>query len=118
LTTLKVTGDCPVEEIIGALDAYYQGQPTKNSLWDFSQGTMASFSLEAISRAAKRSMELARQHKEIRQDGKTVAVAPKDIDFGILNQYISLADASPHRLKVCRTMTEALKWLEEGQPPD
>ena len=117
LTILKVTGDASVEEIIGALDAYYRGQPTRNALWDFSQGSLASFSLETISQAAEHSLILARKHSQIRQGGRTVAVAPKDVDFGISNQYIALAAGSPHRLKVCRSMAEALRWLEEDQPP-
>jgi hypothetical protein len=109
LTILKVTGDSSVEEIMGALDAYYRDHPTRNSLWDFSEGTVASFSLETLGQTAEHSMALAREYSEIRQPGLTVAVAPKDIDFGIANQYISLSIDSPHRLKVCRSMAEAVR---------
>ena len=113
LTVFKITGDAPAEKIMAALESYYHKGPTQNSLWDFSEGSLASFSLQGITRATRRSMALASQHKQERQQGKTVAVAPKDIDFGILKQYIALAEESPHQLMVCRNLDQAWQWLEE-----
>lgn len=112
LAILKVTGNPSVKEIMGAFEAYYQGQPTRNLLWDFSEGSVASFSFETINRAVKQSLALAREYSETRQPGRTAAVTPKDIDYGIASQYVALSIDSPHRFKVCRSMAEAMKWLE------
>lgn len=113
LSIFKVRGKVSVDETLKALTSFYEGQPTRNALWDFREGSLANFSEEAISDSAKHSSLLASRFRQARPQGKTAAVTPGDLDFGIASQYVAYTGLGPHEMRVFRTMEQAVQWLCE-----
>ncbi|MEW5914193.1 MAG: hypothetical protein AB1814_16680 [Thermodesulfobacteriota bacterium] len=111
LTIFKVKGAVSVSEAQKALISFYEGHPTQNTLWDCREGSLENFWEGAVADSARLSLSLASRFRQARPQGKTAAVTPSDLDFGIASQYVAYAGLSPYEFRVFRQMAQALQWL-------
>ncbi|MEN8245590.1 MAG: hypothetical protein ABFS43_11890, partial [Thermodesulfobacteriota bacterium] len=111
LTTFICNDDLSFHEIVEILIRFYRGidnPPTKRVLWNLSDASMGSLSMEEIRQIANLSID----NEEIMRDGKTAIVAPRDIDFGLARVLAAWTTGSHSDLMVFRTLNEATEWLE------
>jgi hypothetical protein len=111
LTIFHCTGTTSRDDVESAMTVFYRKIPTRNTLWDFRQASINLTGADIVD-LARRFELLVNQHLERRQGGKTVAVTPSDLDFGLARMYESHAAGSPLTYHVCRTWEEAIDWLD------
>ena len=113
LTTHTVIGELSFEEIMTTHKQFWEGQPTRNVLWDLSMGSMALLSSGDLERIA----DYANLHSEKRAGGKTAVVVSRDLEYGLSRVLDTLRDIRkvPLQLEVFRSMEEAYQWLNEEE---
>ncbi|MHC4563357.1 MAG: hypothetical protein ACYS8X_11355 [Planctomycetota bacterium] len=109
LVTQTVIGEVTVDEILRRVMEMIARKPTSRVLWDFSTGSLAAISAEEFRRMA----EEGRAVGELRAGGKTAVVVGKDVDFGLMRMFASLAEAKdiPVEFRSFHSMAEARRWL-------
>ena len=113
LTTLTVTGDVTLPEILDVLAAFQDDPPANNILWDFSQsGVGDAFSSDDFQKTAS----LAKSKLGLRPGSKTAFVATSDVIFGLIRMYTTYLEFQEiaHEVKVFRVLDKAREWLKEG----
>ena len=78
---------------------------------DVSQAVLIDISAKDVSQIA----HVPRQSLELRQDGKTVIIAPSDLAFGLSRMYQTSTQPEPlpFEVQVFRDSEAAHKWLAE-----
>lgn len=111
--------DLVVHEVIGELTgsalhdagvALYALNPVpRYSLWDLSRASVSGFDLDLIRSVQPRLVRKVTG----REGGKTAVIAPSDVTFGVMRQYLAAAGASelPFEQQVFRSRDQALSWL-------
>ncbi len=109
MTVSTVTGEVTSDDLIQRIEANYAAGPTLNMLWDFTNGSMASASAEALREIVSLVSELA----EPRTGGKTALVVGKASDFGLSRMLEALAEVKgiPFQVQSFYSMSEARQWL-------
>ena len=113
LTTFTYIGETTFDEIFQAVRAYYEGSPSRYTLWDARGAT--------INLTAEQFHELntfMRNFTPKRPEGKTAYVVGDDESLGtMLMQKIMVEIAGlPVQFEVFHSMKEALQWLEIPLP--
>ena len=112
LTIFTIIGAPSFEEAMEKIKAFHE-HPTKNTLWDLRSARLmpADSSYENLQSMVK----YAGSYGDIRKDGKSAVVAPKDLEFGVGNMVQTLGELEglPYTIKVFRSMDEADQWLGE-----
>ena len=110
LTTLMVTGELLIDEILEVVGAFKDDPPALNILWDFREANMTS---SFKSEFTKGIAELAKTTVGVRSDGKTAYVASAELLFGICGMFTSQlgVERALHATMVFREIDEAMKWL-------
>ena len=106
----EVVGELTGSALFDAGVALYAMDPVpRYSLWDLTRAHVSDFSLERI-RAVQPG--LIRSVKG-REGGKTAVIAPSDVSFGVMRQYLATAatERLPFQQQVFRTREEAVSWL-------
>jgi hypothetical protein len=105
-----VTGELGEEEFRAAVIALYDmDPPPRLSLWDFSDASVAEFTLNQTRTIQSDLVGKTRG----REGGKTAAVAPSDFTFAKGRQYAMLAESFDLTFEhqIFRTVEEACAWL-------
>ena len=110
LTTLMVTGELLIDEILEVVGAFKDDPPALNILWDFREASMTS---SFKSEFTKGIAVLAKTTVGARSDGKTAYVASSDLVFGMCRMFTSQLglEGALHTTMVFREIDEAMKWL-------
>jgi len=111
LTVFTVEGDLSADEILTHSIKYYVENPTKQVLWDATNGSVSKISANDFRNIAINM----KKYTEKRVGGKTALVGKFDIDFGSARMYEAYADIQKIKItyKVFRNADEAIKWLQE-----
>ena len=104
-------GETTFEEVAAAVKTLYEEAPTKNVLWDASNGSVANLTKEHIEKLASFSPRFG----NLRKGGKTALYSPGDEAFGLSRMFEIIGNLRdvPIQIKVFRDRSEAIKWLEE-----
>ena len=111
LTVFKATGTVPFSEQMNVLKIFYEGSPTKNVIWDFTEVDEVDISnneLHAIVRYTK--MQSTR-----RQKGRTALVVNTELKYGLSRMASIFAEIenTPWAMEVFKNMDEAIAWVSE-----
>jgi hypothetical protein len=111
ITIHTVSGPTTSHELLDAIRAFYDGKPTRLSLWDMSEASLAETTTEDIKAVIQGGLPLIRG----REGGKTAIVAPEDLAYGLARMYQAFTEleAVPFAHMVFRSKQEALDWLKE-----
>ena len=112
LTIFKPTGLLEFEEVLFALKAFYDDEPTPNMLIDLSD-------LPTIQISSKEIQELAKfkpRFEGRRSRGKTAILATTDLHFGMARMFEaqSKIHGAPHTVMVFKDLVSAISWLDES----
>ena len=111
LTTHTVIGEVSFEEEMTTLKKFWEGQTTRNVMWDFRKASLARVSsgkTEAI-------MDYIKHHSGKYSGGKTALVASGDLEYGLsrFSQTLAEMKSYPLQLEVFRSFEAAIQWLGE-----
>jgi len=112
LLMVFVSGELTAEEVIAVVDEYYTNGIVKDVIWDLTNGSIKSLSLEdfrEIAEAAKDSVISGS-----RQGGKTVYIGNSDVEYDLLRMYTEIAETTGVTAKysVVKTIEEVRDWIE------
>ncbi len=113
ITIRKVFGQVTCDELISALRDSYANPITGYWIWDLSEADTK----QITSADAQRIAEFASANTHIKPKGRTAIIAPTDLTFGmsrVFEIYSELASV-PVQVKICRTQSEALGWMDEQE---
>jgi hypothetical protein len=113
LTTHKCSGNLTEKELLDTIKSFYNGSPTLNTLWNFSDASISSISTETVKKIFPMVLNLGSR----RQSGKSAIVAPSDLEYGMARMFQTMAEINdfPFVKRVFRSMEEAKQWLFQGQ---
>ena len=111
LTIHTGTGEVSFEELMTVLRKFWDGQPTKNVLWDGRTGETPNLSTDDI----ERMVDYVVPKAENRLVGKTALVVPRDLEYGLSRAANILHEIAqlPYQIGVFRSIEEAYQWLDE-----
>ena len=109
LIICKVKGSVTFHEIMALFNEDYKGDLPSYRLWDFSEGSINKLSPDEIRRLAA----FVSEDYGKRDDHKTVAIMPKDVDFGLGSMFHAYAQLNGYKpsIRICRNSEEAMNWL-------
>ena len=109
LTIITGTGKLTKDELVQAIQSFYQGTPTINVLWNLLEADVSNIISDEVSDLANFVKSIAHS----RPDGKTALVATWDATFGMGRMYQTWADVSEQtsHVNVFRTIDEAHSWM-------
>ena len=110
LTLIVCSGKVQMAEIIKTIENLYQGIPTENILWDFTDTRVTAITAGEIRRLAESVKKIA--HSRIK--AKTAIVASRDFMFGMARMYQVYAEISQQKtlVEVFRKMEDARRWIK------
>jgi hypothetical protein len=105
------SGVTSFEEIATTVKDLYEKNPTKNVLWDASEGSVAELTKDHIEKLASFSPRFS----DLRKGGKTALYSPGDVAFGLSRMFEIIGNLRkvPIEIKVFRDRDQALQWLAE-----
>ena len=111
LTIYTCRGQISVDEIKKKVKSFYEGTPSRNVIWDFTEADLSSITADEIRALANGVKKLAHS----REGGKTAIVAPEDISYGFGRMYQIFAEiyAQIADIQVFRSRSEAERWLSD-----
>jgi len=88
---------------------YYTHHPTKNVIWDMTQGRITITKSSEL----REVVSIARKHSQNRKEGRTAIVSLDDTGFGLgrMNGSFSEIEGLPYAYGVFRDMQSAKKWI-------
>jgi hypothetical protein len=112
LTIFKATGLIEFEEVLFALKAFYDDEPTPNMLIDLAE-------LPTIQISSKEIQELAvfqPRFEGNRAPGKTAILATDDLHFGMARMFEaqSKIHGATHAVMTFKDLGSAISWLDES----
>jgi hypothetical protein len=112
LLIVTVTGDLTAKDVIAVIEEYYPDGIVKDVVWDFSNGSMKALSNQGFKEIASATAKALASGA--RQGGRTVFVANRNSEFGLMRMYTAIAEMTGVSVKytVFRTLAEALQWLK------
>ncbi len=111
LTIFTPTREAPFNEVIQALESFYEGTPTVNVIWDCSQAT----GINILSRELQEAVQYVKKYTNLRPSGKTAAVTDSTLKYGLARMTSTFAELAglPWKIKIFKTLDAALAWIEE-----
>ena len=111
LTVFTVTGILSFDKVMPIIKDFYDGDPTKNVLWDLNDIKEVQLTSEEV--RAIVSYEPRFEGK--RSSGKTAFVVQKDVLFGMSRMFEIQSSMKniPYEIEVFRNRDEAYQWLDE-----
>ena len=111
LTVVTCSGKITANELSDAIEKFYQGDPTPNTLWGLEQADLSGLRADDV-------MKIAILTKKLRPEGfpgKTAIVTSRDLGFGMGRMFETYAELEKHPvdLQVFRSLEEAYAWLDE-----
>jgi hypothetical protein len=111
LLIASVTGDLTADEVTAVINEYYPTGTIRDVIWDLTNGTMQSISMEGFAAIAKASKETS--ERGARQKGKTVFVASNTTEHNMFCKYTALAEMAGIvvEFNVFKTVDGAINWI-------
>jgi plasmid stabilization system protein ParE len=108
-TIYTCKGQISVDEIGKKVKSFYEGTPSRNVIWDFTEADLSSITADEIRALASGVERLAHS----REGGKTAIVVPEDISYGFGRMYQIFAEiyAQIADIQVFRSRSEAEHWF-------
>ena len=113
LTIHTVIEEVSFEEMMEAIRLFWEGQLTKNVLWDFTGASLVNVNYAE----ARKIIDYVRPQAGKRTGGKTAFVGSKDLEFGMSRTLTALRDFQnpPYQLEVFRSLEKASQWLDQKE---
>ncbi len=110
LTILVVTGKVSSDEITDALRDFYKSGFTLKLLLDFSNSEFSDLPSDQLPLI----ISVAKSYAHLREGGKTAIVMSSGVGFGIGRMYETLSEIEQHPIthNICKSIDEAMDWLE------
>ncbi len=116
LTLHKGVGEITVEDVEQTVRAFYEAAPTKNVLWDFTEGTLQDLTTQQI-RHIMFEVTIFRVigRADVRTGGRTAMVASNAADYGLARVAVTIGELEelPFESDVFFDIDEARQWLAE-----
>jgi len=111
LLIASVTGNLTANEVIAVINKYYPTGTIRDVIWDLTNGTMQSISMEGFAAIAKTSKETSANRA--RQRGKTVFVTSNTTEHNMFCKYTALAEVAGAvvEFNVFKTVDGAINWI-------
>lgn len=109
LTSFKCTGEITLQEILRAIESFYNETPTQYVLWDLTLARVTSITAEQVRQVVEKVQNLGAN----RAGGKTAIVFASDSAYGLGRMYETLIDLKNHTYEthVFHLLEEAKNWL-------
>jgi hypothetical protein len=109
LTVLTVSGALTADEVIRALVGFFEGDVTRDLVWDFTGADLSALNRVGM----ERIIAVAKDGARLRPDGRTALVVGQNLSFGLARMYELLSEVKGHPIhhRVFRDKGEALAWL-------
>jgi len=110
LTIFTVEGNITADEVLKYASEYYEKFPTKNVIWDGTNGSVKNISANEFKQIAFSIKNKIGK----RAGGKTALVGKFDVDYGSARMYevYALAENIPVSYKAFRDIKDAVLWLK------
>lgn len=113
LTIHEAIDRIEVDDIIEALDDFYQSRVTRYLIWDLNEGGDPDLTSEGM----QRIINYSKDKDALRPNGKSAIVTNNDRYYGlslVFQTFSEMAPDLPMVFRVFRTMEEAKRWLVSG----
>jgi hypothetical protein len=109
LTIYSCSGQLSAADIQSAIQSFYDGETTPDSLFDLGDADISALSAADVAQLA----DFTTARRSGRPPGRTAIVASRLASFGIGRMFQAYADAPdrPVELRVFRTRDDAERWL-------
>ncbi len=109
MTVFTVIGKVTTNELVAAINDFYEDSVTSNILWDFTKGDLSEIRSSDVELIANLSVKYA----EKRSSGKTAIVGSDDLTFGLSRMYEITKKfvKLPFETQAFRDIDKAFKWL-------
>ena len=113
LTVYRCSGHMTEEELTYILQSLYNGTPTMNILWDYTDASLAAISSEYVRQLYGKVQKLS----TVRRGGKSALVASKEMEYGLGRMFQIMSDENgfPIKVKLFNSVDEARRWLTEKE---
>lgn len=110
LTILSVNGVLTCDEVLHALDDFYEHDVTPYLMWDFTEADVSGITQNDM----ERIISAVKSNTPLRKNGRTAFVAHHDLSFGLSRMYQMLSEVSEHPIPpiVFRDRDSAIAWLK------
>lgn len=112
LTIFVGSGKVSIDDILEALRPFFEGQVTRDIIWDFSE---VQPDVGDLTGQLRRLVKFSDRARELRAEGKTALVSKMDLVYGLLRMYQAFAELRglAHAVRVFRTTEEAHRWIDD-----
>jgi hypothetical protein len=112
LTIFTVTGRLSFDEVMPVVKDFYDGNPTKNVLWDLTDIKEVQVTSEEVRLIVSYG---PRYEGKRASAGKTAFVVQKEVLFGMSRMFEIQSNMKnvPYTIEVFRNRDEAYQWLDE-----
>ena len=112
LTIYTATGLIEFEEVLFALKAFYEGEPTRKMLIDLTNLPEIQISPQEIQELASFQLRFDGN----RATGKTAILATADSHLGLARVFEdqNAIQGSPHAFRIFKSMDSAISWIHES----
>ncbi len=109
MTVFTVIGKVTTNELVAAINDFYEDSVTSNILWDFTKGDLSEIRSSDVELITNLSVKYA----EKRSSGKTAIVGSDDLTFGLSRMYEITKKfvKLPFETQAFRDIDKAFKWL-------
>lgn len=113
LTILTVIGVVTCEDVIHALEDFYENDVTQNILWDYIDADVSKITEKCMMQI----IEIAKSYAHLRKKGRTAIVGRTDLTFGLSRMYEILSEVNEHSIqhRAFRNIDEATAWLKTDE---
>jgi hypothetical protein len=113
LTILTVSGVVTCEDVIHALEDFYENDVTQNLLWEYIDADVSKITEKCMMQI----IEIAKSYAHLRKKGRTAIVGRSDLTFGLSRMYEMLSEVNEHPIphRPFRNIDEATTWLKTDE---
>ncbi len=116
LTIFTTTGKVSVDQQKQVLKSFYENEPTRNVIWNFSL-------LEEVSASSSELREIilyAKQFSDRRTGGCTALIVDTQLKYGLARMASTFAEIEhiPWSIRAFEKLDEAMAWISENNQPD
>ncbi len=112
LTIFTVKDNPTFDEFIIEIKAFYEGEPTRNTLWILTPGTLWDLSGHHIEKMA----HFAPRFDKKRSGAKTAIVAPDEVTKALTQLFVLFGSSKklPFKVRIFETTELAMQWINGG----
>ena len=98
------SGSLTEKEFLDAIQSYYEKNPTRNVIWNFSKASLADIPSDFV----RRSSEVVKRLGVARRNGKSAVIVSSDLEYGMARMFQIMTNSGeiPFTIKVFRYFGE------------